>query len=394
MGGAAAVGLGVGGMLPGRMIAAAQNATAETGDGLYAYPEWTSSGKRVFEDPPPSIVDDQGRLRLGFFKTPCRNVNLADAALFGEGKKRKKNMTQLKEHIGYGVVHPEAQFSFIIMDTQVLGASGLYSYNFAQDKFFEHKAAVFDQESYRLADTTWNDHSFIRSGAYSLEFDHQLDKGYHQIKIEIGATSNAPAVSADIKFLEDLSEIQPFVVCMPVSTNHFMYTQKVHMPVEGVIKVDSKEYVLDPARDKAGMDEHKGYYPFEIHYCWAAFGGFDSRRRFLGANFNENKDFMAPDIWSENCMWVGKDISLMAGVHFEYDPADVGKPWHITEKNGRMELDFYPDARKEEKHNLLVARINYYQQCGNFRGFVIDDSGVKHDVDNIYGVCEEFISEI
>ena len=110
----------------------------------------------------------------------------------------------------------------------------------------------------------------------------------------------------------------------------------------------------------------------------------------LGMNATENDNYFDSEIWNESCIWVGKDISMIGGVHFEFDAEDPSKPWHISESNGRAEIDFYPDARKQEQHNLMIAKINYYQQCGRFRGWLVDDSGTKHEVNDIYGVAEEF----
>ena len=177
---------------------------------------------------------------------------------------------------------------------------------------------------------------------------------------------------------------------MPAAPHHFMYTHKAPMPIEGYIQIGQEKFEYDQTRDLAIMDEHKAFYPHATDWYWASFAGFDEKGRIVGLNITDNFTYSDQQNWNENGIWVGDKLSMIGLAKFDFDHDDPSKPWHITEENGRVDVEFIPDGRKTQKFNLLVASMDYYQQFGKFRGFIIDDTGEKHDIKNFYGPAEEY----
>ena len=54
---------------------------------LYEAPPWYPEKNRSLEEPPERIVEN-GRIRLGLFNRPCREMNLMDARVFKGGERR------------------------------------------------------------------------------------------------------------------------------------------------------------------------------------------------------------------------------------------------------------------------------------------------------------------
>ncbi len=341
---------------------------------------------RKIEKTPEKIVEG-GELRFGTFEAPFRNVNLIDAPIFGGRAMRWRRRFRLKEWVGFFAAHPDIYFALLIQDSKYLSSSTFFAYDRRTGRLFEHMSAGAGS-GVRLAESTWDNRSLVERRGHKMEFRHLLAKGRHEVQVEIEATKKAPAVRAELTFHEDLSKVRPLVVSLPVRPNHSMYTHKAPLPVEGVLRLGEEEFTLDPARDLATLDEHKAFYPYHTKWRWATFAGYDERGRVVGLNICDHIT-KEPEHWNENCIWAGGELSLLGPARFEFDTADTLKPWRITESGGQVEIDFYPEGRKTEKRNFLVASIDYSQQFGRFEGFLVDDAGERHAIEKYYGVAEK-----
>jgi hypothetical protein len=59
--------------------------------------------------------------------------------------------------------------------------------------------------------------------------------------------------------------------------------------------------------------------------------------------------------------------------------------WRVTSRDGRLDVTFEPEGRKDVKHQLGVFAIDYFQLFGRFRGAV-----GGYPVGGVHGVCESF----
>lgn len=337
------------------------------------------------EPSPPAIVED-GCLQLGAFELPLRTMNLLDADILGGPQRRRWRDFRLKEWVGWGIDTPDIYFSMIIQDTKYLASSAFYAYLKMEQRYFEHSRPVFDRKI-RVADTMYNDSCLIDKPGYRISFEHRLDDGRHLMEIEIDARKKAPAVEARIELFEDCRAVRPLVVSLPMKPHHYIYTHKIPMPAKGYIEVGGTRYELKPERDLANIDEHKGFYPYKTYWRWGTFAAYDKAGRVVAVNLSD-QDTTDHHRYNENCIWLGDSLSLLGQVFLEFDERNPGKPWTIHDDAGRVELEFFPEGRKVEKLNLLLVGVDYFQNFGKYRGFLIDDHGAKHEVKHYYGVAE------
>lgn len=338
-------------------------------------------------DTPASIVEN-GKFHLGIFKTEFRDLNIADADPLNLGGITPKSFRRLriKEWQHYAIIHPDYYFGTIILTAHFTANSFFYIYNRRKNELSEHKRMLLPQRAH-VAPTLYGGRSSVKERGYSVNYSNDLEKGLHEIRVEIAASAGLPAVSGSARIIEDLSYIQPLVASLPVGQNRAMYTHKVVCPVSGGFRVGSDTVTLDPARDTALVDIHKATYPHHFWWKWANFAAFDTAGKLLGANLTDNliEDQRA---WNECAMWYGGAMSLLSPARFVFDEKHTTKQWTIHDEDGRVDLSFQPDGEKKEELNFGLIKTHYRQPFGKFNGFLIDDAGTKHEVKDFFGVAE------
>lgn len=352
---------------------------------LYNPPPGGIDNSRVIAPAPPTISTN-GRLNLGAFDAPVRDMNLTDSAMFG-GIKGAWRRARMQQFIGYSFESPDWHVGIIVIDARVLSVGGLYLLNMKTQEMFQYEC-FGKGPGFRLARCSYDDQSFARGRGFEIEFEHRLDSGLHRIRADVSGRGKKPAVKIEVDFHEDLEKIQPLVVSLPVEPHHYFYTHKVPAPVSGSIRVGDDVQELDPARDTGNMDEHRNYYPVPNCWLFGAFTGRDKKGRLISVNMCDNA-IRDQEHWNENCLWVDGKISLLGPIAFEVDLKNPMQPWRMKEKYGRLELEMTPDGGNEP-FNIPPLGFKYYQKCGPYRGHLIDDAGRRIEVEGVYGEAEDF----
>ncbi|MFA6448441.1 MAG: DUF2804 domain-containing protein [bacterium] len=341
---------------------------------------------RTIKDTPRSIVENR-KFHFGIFKTEFSDLNFADIDPLNLGVTPKPlRALRLKEWQHYAITHPDFYFGTVILTAHFTANSFFNIYDRKKGELAEHKRMLTPGHA-RVAPSLFGGHSKVSERGFKIEYINDLDKGFHEIRVDIAAGHGLPAVSGTARVLEDTAKIQPLIACLPVGRNRAMYTHKVACPVEGGFRVGSDTIKFDPARDTVLIDIHKATYPHHFWWKWANFAGFDSSGKILSANLTDNL-ILDQRAWNECAMWHGGVISLMNPVKYDFNERDTMKPWEIHDDEGRVALKFVPEGEKKEDLNFGLIRTHYRQPFGKFNGFLVDDAGTKHVVRDIFGVTE------
>ena len=163
-----------------------------------------------------------------------------------------------------------------------------------------------------------------------------------------------------------------------------MYTHKAIFPADGWIRVGDTEFTFDPSRDLAILDEHKSLLPRHTRWLWGTFGriGVDGA---IGANFVSRPEL--PGQAQESCIWTASAAEPLSDISFAPDSCDAAAPWHIWSADGLLDLTFQPEGRKQVKHQLVVASIDYFQLFGRYSG-QLRAGDRTHGLRDVHGVCE------
>ncbi|GAB3920416.1 hypothetical protein GCM10011575_44530 [Microlunatus endophyticus] len=60
----------------------------------------------------------------------------------------------------------------------------------------------------------------------------------------------------------------------------------------------------------------------------------------------------------------------------------------VASADGRVDLLFSPQGRKRAEHQLVVAAMDYFQECGTWHGTVRALDGTRYELSGRPGVLE------
>jgi hypothetical protein len=171
-------------------------------------------------------------------------------------------------------------------------------------------------------------------------------------------------------------------VSVTAKTSGMLVTGQVVVHAEG----GSRTYSLDGGF--GGYDYTKGLLPRNTAWHWAYGTGRLGDGTVLGFTIVDGFSGVG-ERSRENAVWIdGQPTALDARTRFEFDPADVMKPWRITTADGTVRLRFDPVASHDEYLDLKLLRSLLIQSIGHFTG-EIDVAGRTYVIDHMPGVAED-----
>ena len=343
---------------------------------------------RSVSSTPRSLVED-GRFALGTYKTPFERVNPLDArlgALWPWPRWLKK--WRLKEWEHFALVNDQYYLSLALFDAKILGLGQVcvYSRNDGAIYFYERR---IPPGKIRLPPNILSSRAAYESRGFSLRIENALDAGYIGIEFEVEASEGLPRIAGRFRCLEPLGTSEPIVVCLPLPGRAAMYSHKYTCPIEGSMTL-GRAHVDFPAQISYGLiDIHQGYYPVVMKWHWATDGGRAPDGRRLGFNLTDNQ-VEDQQAYNENCVWRDGRLCLLPPVAFSFDRRDHLEPWAIRDRDGMVQLTFQPEVVRTVDLNALLLRSRYRAPFGAFSGRLRTGDGDEIEVDDWFGMCEDF----
>jgi hypothetical protein len=334
-------------------------------------------------------VGPDGRFALGLRTQPFREVNPLDAKLrVGPlSMPRKAKELSLKEWQHFALVNDDFYVSMALFDAKRLGLVQIIVYDRKRDRVHEYERRCLPRDI-ELADGLHRGQCRYRNGEFMLSFTNRLERGYHELSFSAPRTRNSPAISGRVELFEPLEEVEPMVVALPFDDGRAMYSHKAVLPFEGVMQLGDQNVRFERGSAYSLVDIHKGYYPFVMTWHWAT-GALWRDGELVGFNLTNNQ-VRDQRRFNENGLWVDGRLSPLPPVRFEFNPQRHMDSWRIRDNFGRVELEFIPDTLRRVDINLGVMKSRYRGPFGRFRGYLRDDEDRKHDVEDAYGMCEDF----
>ena len=347
---------------------------------------------RKVAETPSRMVEPNGTIHFGTFRTPFRDVNILDVPLYASSVKTPAfwKKFRLKEWQHYGIITPTHYFGMVIFDAKFMGVSFFYAYDRNENKRFEHGAQLPGGASV-VADQMYDGICEFKQKDYLLRFENKLQDGYHKIIIDIAGKKNRPAVRGEIKILEDLNTIEPLVQVSPVTPFRPFYTHKVAAPAEGELMLGGKKISLNGKQDIALIDEQKTYYPYVSFWKWATAAGYNEYGELLAFNLCQNMISDDED-FNENCMWVDGKIYCLKAARFKFEEDNVLKPWEVKTTDGYLDLLFTPSGERAEKISVGLIESNFHQPFGLYNGRFKDEHNRIYPITNFFGLAEHHIT--
>ena len=329
---------------------------------------------------PNSLVEGWAR-RYGRLEARPSVVNPLDEFT---GLTRRLRGLRLKEWIGFTLLHPDWYSSLILQDAHYLASSEIYAYDRAAHVLHQH-AATLRSSSLSMPAALLGSTYTVRRGGYAIAYAFAEADGEHRLTFDVAATPTAPAIAGELR-LDAAHAGPPLSVSSRLPGRRArMYTHKALFPVGGVLRVGDKKILFDPERDLAILDEHRSLLPYRTNWLWGTFA-LPTPDGPVGANFVDRPE--VPGEPEESCVWTPRACEPLADITFApADPADPNAPWHITSADGRLEVTFTPEGRKQVKHQLGIFAIDYFQLFGRYTG-TLRGGDTTHQITAVHGVCE------
>jgi len=310
-----------------------------------------------------------------------------------QGLARARRRLRLKEWVGFTLLHPEIYSSLILQDAHYLASSEIYVYDRASALLHQHAANALGG-SLNLPHNLMDNSCAIAQRGYHVAYDFSEHTGKHHIEVDIAASGQAPAITADLT-LDATASSAPLSVSSLLPGGQ-MYTHKALYPVSGTLRFGDTKVTFSPERDLAVLDEHRSLLPYRTRWVWGTFA-LPTADGPVGANFVNRPEIIGQP--EESCLWTPGSCEALSNISFTKQAGDTTAPWRIASADGRLDVVFTPEGRKTVKHRLGLLAIDYFQMFGSYTGTLRTggagnggagaggDSAVV-EVKDVHGVCE------
>lgn len=321
---------------------------------------------------------DGGVRRWGRFTARPSVVNPLDEA---RRTPRLLRRPRLKEWVGWTFLHPEVWSSLIVQEAHYLASTECYVHEATPGALHQH-AATARGGSVRPPERLYGGRTALSHDRAAVAYDFGAEGGRHRVRFAFPASDAAAAVSGELT-LDGGGACPPLSVSSPLPGGA-MYTHKLAFPVDGVLRVGGREYTFSPDRDLALLDEHRTFLPYRTRWVWGTFAQ-RTPTGVVGANFARRP--VVPGSEEESCLWVPGAVEPLSDLAFTRHGPDPLARWHVTSRDGRLDVVFTPVGRKTVRRQLLLAAIDYVQWYGTYSG-TVHGAGGAHEVRDVHGVCE------
>lgn len=226
---------------------------------------------------------------------------------------------------------------------------------------------------YQTQPSSWNSQAYLANDAIQFK----IENGLWRIQL------STELIQADLR-LKPESESLPLMLCTPTAYSGWTYTQKHNaLTIHGQMSV--KDQPQDLTNAVSGYDFSAGYMRRETSWRWASINHRSEDKRIglnLAAGVNETG-------YCENVIWIDGERHLMPPVQFDFSRMHQEAAWRITSQDKRIDLIFKPKNQRSEKKNFWFLKSNFRQFVGYFSGYLIDNNGIKYELDEVTGLTED-----
>ena len=345
---------------------------------------------RNLQATPARMVEANGSVNFGAYRTPFRDANILDAPLYSFSVPGFWKKFRLKEWQHFGIITPSHYFGVVIFDAKFMGASFFYSFDRRQKIRFEHSRQLA-WRSAKVASQTYDGVCVFEAPGYRIRIENKLDAGFHRLDIDIDGDKKRPAVKGEVTVYEDLRVVEPMIQVSPITKARPFYTHKAAVPAAGRICVGDEEIIFERDTAIALIDEQKTYYPYFSFWKWSTAAGFMADGRIMAFNLCQNMIADDEDN-NENCFWIDGKIHFLKAARFDF--GEIMKPWQIKTTDSALDLSFEPQGERSKKVTAAAGLIlsDFHQPFGIYNGTFRDEQGVTHPIKDFFGLAEHHIT--
>ena len=341
------------------------------------------SPKRIAVDTPDNIVDENGKVHFGTFKSEFPNMDFLKvdhpSMLPNVFNKTRLSLWEAAE-INFG----KYLFLTAVCNMTIFGTALTILYDTEEKKCIFWQEMLVPGNRAVIAKTLLDgEETYTLGSKVKVSFINNFQDGEALLS---GRASDKE--KGDISYSFKFKRVSlPSIVSIPFGENQPLYSQKDLFAVEGSLEVNGERF---QATDQtvAIIDDHKGYYPRKSHYDWVTTLGkkvIDGKEQYFGFNLTRNQSIQQDD-YNENLIWFEGNTTLLTPVVFHHES---DKLWHVQDDFGMVDLWFEIGDEFLMKFDAAVMASDYHITFGAPRGYVCDPDGNKYELDGLPGIGED-----
>ncbi len=320
---------------------------------------------REIEEPIESLVDEKGIFTFGTFNKAIPNINILEAKKpFNFPTPKFFKQFRLKEWEAFQAGNDKIFIFGALYNAKIAGIVLLNIYDRKTKKLYRYEKITLSFDLPTIASGLMNSCSEYHSNKFKMSIRNNLEKNEIKVTASIDSKGELPDVKLNIRSYH-ISE--PIVICQPFNKNRALYSHKSFMPMEGYIILGEETFKFYKDNSNMIIDDHKGYYPYNMKYDWTTGWGVDDNDKVFGFNLTDNQ-IINKEIYNENCLWMDGNMYPLPPVKFyTYDEKNK-EVWNIKDEYGMVNIYFYPETKSEIKLNLLIVAVDYEAPMGRIEG--------------------------
>lgn len=342
---------------------------------------------RAIGDPPERVVRD-GEFVFGCWNAPPAQANMLDLARpYHYPVPRWVKDSRCKEWVAFQFGDRRWFFFTSLYDVKSFTLARFSAWDREKKRLFEWKRLT-PLGRLSLGDELKTRTAGCRERHGSVKYAFDLDQG--SIRIDVRSTKHGRRshFAGSFEFAYNARQTAPMSACLPLGLNLATYSTRVLMPMQGWFEAGGERREFSAPEAMGLVDDHKGYYPYQMRYDWVAGFGLDGKGRRVGFSLTDNQ-VRDQDKLNENVLWINSRAFPLPSIRVTRPNGPDG-PWFIQDTEGLVDLTFKPERKNDLKVNLLFAASDYHGPFGSYEGTLRSPDGSERvDAAGIYGVGEQ-----
>ena len=329
------------------------------------------------------LLDSEGHLtQVGWSRQPLLDCNLENARFY---PLKVFQRLRIKCWDYYAVFTPSRFFSATIADMGYAGNIFVYVLDFRTNELHEEGLVIPLSKGIALARNSDQGESKFEDKRAQILF--QVVPQGRRIRVEWPAFHDGLGISADILFHQK-PEHESMTIVIPIHGNRYYYTRKINcLPAEGNLIYGGQQEILLPETSLGSLDWGRGAWEYKSYWNWASASGYQPDGIPIGLNLGCGFGDLSSA--TENCLILDGRVHKLDQVKFTYETGAYMHPWHFSDSEGRLQLDFIPFKERIATTNLGIIFSEVHQMFGKYSGSVLTDEGSTVQIKDLIGFAEE-----
>lgn len=343
--------------------------------------------ERPFGNPPDRVVQD-GEFVFGCWNGPPGQANMLDLARpYHYPVPRWVKDGRCKEWVAFQFGDKRWFFFTSLYDAKSFSLARFSAWDREKRRLFEFKHLT-PLGRFNLGENLRERTAGCRESHGAVRYRFDLDQGFARIDVRSTKHGKRSHFGGSFEFAYNARQTAPISACLPLGLNLATYSTRVLMPVQGWFEAGGERHELSGPEAMGLLDDHKGYYPYQMRFDWVAGFGLDAKGRRVGFSLTDNQ-VKDQDAINENVLWINSRAFPLPRIKVTRPNGPDG-PWYVQDTEGLVDLTFKPERKNDLRVNLLFAASDYHGPFGAFEGTLRSpDGSEKVDASGLYGVGEQ-----